>query len=102
MPYVCIVAVLSYVFFYQLGLGPIPYFIGSELFVVGPRSSAMALGSMSNWGGNFVIGMSFPTMQSNLGAGSFGIFAAITICLLIFHWYVLNQYLLKNFLHISC
>ncbi|ERL92775.1 solute carrier family 2, facilitated glucose transporter member 5 [Dendroctonus ponderosae] len=84
MPYLCIVGVLGYVLAYGLGLGPIPYFIGSELFEVGPRSSAMALGSMANWAGNFVVGLTFPIMEAHLGASSFVIFALVVIVLLCF------------------
>lgn len=84
MPYFSILGVLGYVLCYGLGLGPIPYFIGSELFEVGPRPSAMALGSMANWGGNFVIGMTFPTLQRAIGALSFFIFAGITVILFCF------------------
>lgn len=84
MPYVSIIGVLGFVLTYGIGLGPIPYFIGSELFEVGPRPSAMALGSMANWGGNFIIGMTFPTMQRVIGAASFFIFSAIAILLFVF------------------
>lgn len=75
MPFVCTVAVLAYVVFYGIGLGPIPYFIGSELFDVGPRPIAMALGSVFNWGGNFTVGMMFPTLESIIGPFTFLIFA---------------------------
>lgn len=78
MPYFSIVSVLLYVLVYGIGLGPIPYFIGSELFDVGPRPAAMALGSVANWTGNFVVGMTFPTLQSIIGQYSFLIFAIIT------------------------
>lgn len=84
MPYLCIIGVLGYVLCYGLGLGPIPYFIGSELFEVGPRSSAMALGSMANWTGNFIVGLTFPIMDTYLGATSFFIFAATAIGLFVF------------------
>ncbi|KAL1491537.1 hypothetical protein ABEB36_012119 [Hypothenemus hampei] len=84
MPYLCIFGILAYVLCYGLGLGPIPYFIGSELFEVGPRSSAMALGSMANWTGNFIVALTFPIMNEHLEAVSFFIFAAIAIGLLIF------------------
>ncbi|CAG9760083.1 unnamed protein product [Ceutorhynchus assimilis] len=84
MPYLCIVGVLGYVLCYGLGLGPIPYFVGSELFEVGPRSSAMALGSMANWAGNFIIGLTFPTVKAYIGAASFFIFAGIVVVLLVF------------------
>ncbi|XP_044754693.1 solute carrier family 2, facilitated glucose transporter member 1-like isoform X2 [Coccinella septempunctata] len=75
MPYLSIVGVLGFVLCYGIGLGPIPYFIASELFEVGPRPCAMALGSMANWGGNFFIGLFFPLMNRYLGAVSFVIFS---------------------------
>ncbi|XP_060528587.1 solute carrier family 2, facilitated glucose transporter member 3-like isoform X1 [Cylas formicarius] len=84
MPYLCVAGVLGYVLSYGLGLGPIPYFVGSELFEVGPRSSAMALGSMANWGGNFLVGLTFPTLKTAIGATSFFIFAAFVIALFVF------------------
>ncbi|RZC33591.1 solute carrier family 2, facilitated glucose transporter member 1-like, partial [Asbolus verrucosus] len=84
MPYLSIVGVLGFVICYGIALGPIPYFIGSELFEVGPRPSAMALGSMANWGGNLVVGLCFQSMLSLMGAGSFFIFAIVVIALFFF------------------
>lgn len=84
MPYVAIASVLLYVFIYGLGLGPIPYFIGSELFEVGPRPVAMAWGSMSNWGGNLFVGMTFPSLQAVIGQYSFLIFVVVVVALIIF------------------
>ncbi|KMQ94292.1 solute carrier family facilitated glucose transporter member 5, partial [Lasius niger] len=81
MPVLCTVAVLAYVVFYGIGLGPIPFFIGSELFDVGPRPAAMSLGSVFNWGGNFVVGMLFPSLQAAIGPCVFLIFAGITLIL---------------------
>ncbi|XP_070522345.1 solute carrier family 2, facilitated glucose transporter member 1 isoform X2 [Cardiocondyla obscurior] len=81
MPWVCTVTVLAYVIFYGIGLGPIPFFIGSELFDVGPRSAAMSLGSVFNWGGNFIVGMMFPLLQAAIGPYVFLIFAGIILIL---------------------
>ncbi|KAK9871810.1 hypothetical protein WA026_014265 [Henosepilachna vigintioctopunctata] len=89
MPYLSIVGVLGFVLSYGLGLGPIPYFIGSELFEVAPRPIAMALGSMSNWGGNFFIGLFFPLMNSYIGAASFVIFTVWVI----FLFFLVRKYL---------
>ncbi|KAB0794592.1 hypothetical protein PPYR_11431 [Photinus pyralis] len=89
--YICIIAVLGYVLCYGIGLGPIPYFIGSELFEVGPRPSAMALGGMANYGGNFIVGLTFPLMQAKIGASSFIIFAAFTAGLLLLVRYYLPE-----------
>lgn len=90
MPYLSIVGVLGYVLCYGIGLGPIPYFIGSELFEVAPRPSAMALGSMANWGGNFIIGMTFPTLKAVIGANSFFIFTAVAVFLFVFVRYAIK------------
>ncbi|KYB25426.1 solute carrier family 2, facilitated glucose transporter member 1 isoform X2 [Tribolium castaneum] len=84
MPYLSIVGVLGFVICYGIALGPIPYFIGSELFEVGPRPSAMALGSMANWGGNFIVGLCFQAMLMFLGAASFFIFALVVVALFFF------------------
>nr|XP_026489964.1 solute carrier family 2, facilitated glucose transporter member 1-like isoform X1 [Vanessa tameamea] len=84
MPYVCMSAVILYVLVFGFGLGPIPYFIASELFEVSSRAGGMAWGSLCNWGGNFLVGMSFPTLREFLGAGSFLLFSALTAALFFF------------------
>ncbi|XP_058056049.1 solute carrier family 2, facilitated glucose transporter member 3-like isoform X1 [Anopheles bellator] len=66
--FVSVGTILLYIIFYQIGLGPIPFFIGSELFELGPRPAAMAMGSLSSWGCNFIVGMAFPTLQQAWGA----------------------------------
>ncbi|XP_050501621.1 solute carrier family 2, facilitated glucose transporter member 1-like isoform X1 [Diabrotica virgifera virgifera] len=91
VPYLSIIGVQGYVLCYGFGLGPIPYFIGSELFEVGPRPSAMALGSMSSWGGNFIVGLTFPLMQTYLGAASFFIFALVALGLFLFTRFYLPE-----------
>ncbi|XP_053625183.1 solute carrier family 2, facilitated glucose transporter member 1-like isoform X2 [Plodia interpunctella] len=83
MPYVCMAAVLAYVLVYGVGLGPIPYFIASEMFEVAPRGAGMAWGSLANWGGNFLVGMTFPSVRAALGAYSFLVFSAFTAALFV-------------------
>ncbi|XP_073812622.1 solute carrier family 2, facilitated glucose transporter member 1-like isoform X2 [Musca autumnalis] len=67
----CIACIFLYIFSFQFGVGPIPYFIGSELFQVSPRPVAMSLGSLSSWCCNFAVGMAFPTLQNLWGPFSF-------------------------------
>lgn len=66
MSYVSIVAILSFVAFFEIGPGPIPWFIVAELFSQGPRPAAFAVAGFSNWSANFVIGMSFPYVEVRL------------------------------------
>lgn len=88
MKWVCITAVQAFVLFYGIGLGPIPYFIGSELFDAAPRSAAMSIGSVCNWGGNFIVGMTFTLMEKKIHQYSFLLFAVCTLLLALFCGYV--------------
>lgn len=72
MSYVSVVAIFGFVAFFEIGPGPIPWFIVAELFSQGPRPAAMAVAGFSNWTCNFIIGMGFqyvavsPLPHSNL------------------------------------
>ncbi|XP_037911679.1 solute carrier family 2, facilitated glucose transporter member 3-like isoform X1 [Hermetia illucens] len=68
LPMACIVCVLLYILFYQIGIGPIPYFIGSEIVNTESRPAVMALGSLASWSCNFAVAMLFPTLQAAWGA----------------------------------
>lgn len=39
-----------------------------ELFEVSPRPVAMSMGSLSSWSCNFIIGMTFPSLQNAWGS----------------------------------
>lgn len=87
MSFVCIVAILVYVAFFEIGPGPIPWFIVAELFSQGPRPAAMAVAGCSNWTSNFLVGMFFPSAAAYLGAYVFIIFAAFLVFFLIFTFF---------------
>lgn len=89
LPFACIASVFAYLIFYQIGLGPIPYFIGSEIFEVPTRPAGMALGSVSSWSCNFLVALLFPTLQEAMGAWVFTIFAATCVLLTL----ILKRYL---------
>ncbi|KAJ0062866.1 hypothetical protein NL108_008160, partial [Boleophthalmus pectinirostris] len=57
------VAIFLFVSFFEIGPGPIPWFIVAELFSQGPRPAAIALAGCCNWTSNFIIGMTFPYIQ---------------------------------------
>lgn len=59
MSYVSIMAIFGFVAFFEIGPGPIPWFIVAELFSQGPRPAAMAVAGFSNWTCNFIVGMGF-------------------------------------------
>ncbi|XP_016957570.1 solute carrier family 2, facilitated glucose transporter member 3 isoform X1 [Drosophila biarmipes] len=77
--FVCIAFLSLYILSFNVGLGPIPYFIGSEIFEAGPRPTAMALGSFFNWFANFLLGMMFPILNSVIGPFAFLLCAAFCV-----------------------
>lgn len=72
-----VIAIFGYILFYQIGLGPIPYFVGSELFEVSTRPAGMSIGSLASWACNFYIGMTFIQMKNAMNAFVFLPFAAV-------------------------
>ena len=62
MSYIAITAVMLFVAMFEMGPGPIPWFIVAELFSQGPRPAAMAVAGCCNWTANFLVGISFPKL----------------------------------------
>ncbi|XP_053412681.1 solute carrier family 2, facilitated glucose transporter member 3 isoform X2 [Nycticebus coucang] len=87
MSFVCIGAILVFVAFFEIGPGPIPWFIVAELFSQGPRPAAMAVAGCSNWTSNFLVGLLFPSAASYLGAYVFIIFSTFLVIFLIFTFF---------------
>mmetsp|Transcript_21462 Transcript_21462/g.31920 ORF Transcript_21462/g.31920 Transcript_21462/m.31920 type:complete len:618 (-) Transcript_21462:94-1947(-) len=75
---------LLYVAFFEIGLGPIPWAITAELFGAVERATAMGACSCMNWVANFLVGLTFPAMNSFLGPFAFVPFACVTLIAAIF------------------
>uniref|UniRef100_H3G9G5 Hexose transporter 1 n=1 Tax=Phytophthora ramorum TaxID=164328 RepID=H3G9G5_PHYRM len=76
--------VMSFVWFFEIGLGPIPWLIAAEMFPPKSRTSATSIATMVNWLGLFIIGIVFPTMQGALGDSIFVPFAVVLVLTLGF------------------
>ncbi|XP_050525032.1 solute carrier family 2, facilitated glucose transporter member 1-like isoform X2 [Daktulosphaira vitifoliae] len=86
LSYLSVVFIVGYVLCYGVGLGPIPFFIGSEMTDVGPRPIIMAANSVANWCGNFIVGLMFPIISLALQQYSFLPFIAFTTFIIVFTW----------------
>ncbi|XP_022612344.1 solute carrier family 2, facilitated glucose transporter member 1-like isoform X1 [Seriola dumerili] len=84
LSYLAIVAVLGFVASFEMGPGPIPWFIVAELFSQGPRPAAMAVSGFSNWTANFLVGLGFPKLEEICGPYVFIIFTVLLILFFIF------------------
>lgn len=79
-----IVATLSFVVFFALGPGSIPWMAAGELFTQGPRAAAISVCVFVNWLGNLVVSLVFPQLQNSLTEFSFLPFSIITAILFVF------------------
>uniref|UniRef100_A0A3Q2VW09 Solute carrier family 2, facilitated glucose transporter member 5 n=1 Tax=Haplochromis burtoni TaxID=8153 RepID=A0A3Q2VW09_HAPBU len=84
LSYLAIVAVFGFVASFEMGPGPIPWFIVAELFSQGPRPAAMAVSGFSNWTANFLVGLGFPRLEEICGPYVFIIFMVLLILFFIF------------------
>ncbi|KAG1660918.1 Glucose transporter type 1 [Nymphon striatum] len=66
LSYLAVFSVLCYVVFFAIGPGSIPWMITAELFSQGPRPAAMSIAVLVNWSANFIVGITFPPIQSFL------------------------------------
>lgn len=87
MSYLSIVAIFGFVAFFEIGPGPIPWFIVAELFSQGPRPAAIAVAGLSNWTANFIVGMGFQYVEKLCGAYVFVIFTILLIIFFIFTFF---------------
>ncbi|CAL1575659.1 unnamed protein product [Knipowitschia caucasica] len=95
------VAIFLFVSFFEIGPGPIPWFIVAELFSQGPRPAAIALAGCCNWTCNFIIGMTFRYIQEALDCYVFILFAALLLCFTIFTYLRVPETKGKTFEEIS-
>uniref|UniRef100_A0A8C1G2T7 Solute carrier family 2 member 1a n=1 Tax=Cyprinus carpio TaxID=7962 RepID=A0A8C1G2T7_CYPCA len=101
MSYISIVAIFSFVAFFEIGPGPIPWFIVAELFSQGPRPSAIAVAGFSNWFANFLVGMSFQYVEELTGPYVFIIFTVLLLIFFVFTYFKVPETKGRTFEEIS-
>ncbi|XP_075365161.1 solute carrier family 2, facilitated glucose transporter member 2 isoform X1 [Mycteria americana] len=101
MSYVSMVAIFLFVIFFEVGPGPIPWFIVAELFSQGPRPAAIAIASFCNWACNFIVGMCFQYIADLCGPYVFVIFAALLLVFFLFACFKVPETKGKSFEEIA-
>ncbi|KAF7686279.1 solute carrier family 2, facilitated glucose transporter member 3a [Silurus meridionalis] len=99
--YLSILAVFGFVAMFEMGPGPIPWFIVAELFSQGPRPAAMAVAGCSNWTANFLVGISFPKLSELCGPYVFIIFMIFLIFFFVFTFFRVPETKGRTFEEIS-
>lgn len=74
-----LMSIMVYVASYALGLGNVPW-MQSELFPMAVRSLGSGMSTATNWGANFVVGMTFlPLMEVLTPSWTFVVYAAVCV-----------------------
>ena len=69
-----------YIASFAISLGPVFWLMISEIYPLRIRGTAMSVASIANWGSNWAVALTFPVLLATLGgAGSFWLFAALSI-----------------------
>ncbi|NXI48653.1 GTR3 protein, partial [Galbula dea] len=99
--YISIVATFGFVALFEVGPGPIPWFIVAELFSQGPRPAAVAVAGCSNWTSNFLVGMLFPYAEKLCGSYVFLIFLVFLVIFFVFTFFKVPETKGRTFEDIS-
>ncbi|KAK1163360.1 solute carrier family 2, facilitated glucose transporter member 1, partial [Acipenser oxyrinchus oxyrinchus] len=91
MSYLQVLLVFSSISAYELGPGPISWFIAAELFDQSARPFGMAFTCMLNWGGKFLCSLLYPPLLNHMGAYVYLIFTAALCCSFTFTFFQLPE-----------
>jgi sugar porter (SP) family MFS transporter len=78
-------ALLGYLAFFEIGLGPVFWVMIAEIYPLRSRPKAMAVATMFNWGFNFLVSYYFLQLTDLIGkAGTFWLYAGLGVCAAVF------------------
>jgi SP family galactose:H+ symporter-like MFS transporter len=83
--WITVLSVAAYVAFFAVGLGPVFWLLIAEIFPLAVRGRAMSLATISNWGFNLLVTITFLGLIDLFGrVGTFLLYAALTFVAIVF------------------
>jgi sugar porter (SP) family MFS transporter len=83
--WITVLSLAVYVAFFAVGLGPVFWLLIAEIFPLAVRGRAMSLATISNWGFNLLVALTFLSLINLFGRpGTFLIYAALTLVAIVF------------------
>ncbi len=81
-----VVSLITYIIFFALAPGPIPWFLVSELFNQNARPTATSIAVGVNWMANFLVSWAFQPVTTLIGPYVFIIFMATMVFFIFYVW----------------
>lgn len=90
--YIALACIIAYIIGFAISLGPIAWLMIVEIFPLEIRGLGSSVATACNWGSNMIVGLTFLTLLAWLtAAGTFLLFAVISIFSLIFIYFVIPE-----------
>jgi MFS transporter, SP family, galactose:H+ symporter len=85
---ISVIALMVYVAFFAVSLGPCAWLIISEIYPLGIRGRAMGIATFANWTCNYFVSLTFLTLLNDLGISN--TFWLYTLICLLGLWFVIR------------
>ncbi|HUZ18260.1 MAG TPA: sugar porter family MFS transporter [Spirochaetia bacterium] len=90
--WIAVASLMLYVGSFAVGLGPVFWLVLSEIYPLRVRGRAMSVGTVANWGANFLVALSFLTLIQFLGnAATFWLYGVVSIGSWIFAFFLMPE-----------
>ncbi len=87
LAWVTVAALAAYVGCFAIGLGPVFWLLIAEIFPLALRGRAMSAATVSNWGFNLLVTVTFLDLIALMGqVGTFLLYAVLTALAFVFVW----------------
>jgi SP family galactose:H+ symporter-like MFS transporter len=95
--WIAVASLMAYVASFAIGLGPVFWLILSEIYPLRLRGRAMSIGTITNWGANLVVALSFLTLTQVLGKSfTFWLYGLVTIGAWFFAFFLVPETMGKS------
>ncbi|KAF9605282.1 hypothetical protein IFM89_015898, partial [Coptis chinensis] len=84
VPIVAIAGVLTYIGFFSIGMGPVPWVIMSEIFPINVKGVAGSLVTLVNWFGAWAVSYTFNFLMSWSPSGTFFLYSGVSAITILF------------------
>ncbi|XP_076789821.1 solute carrier family 2, facilitated glucose transporter member 7 isoform X2 [Arvicanthis niloticus] len=101
LSYLGIICVFAYIVGHSIGPSPVPSVVRTEIVLQSSRTAAFTVDGAVHWLTNFIVGLTFPSIQVAIGAYSFLIFAGVCLLTAAYIYVVIPETKGRTFVEIN-